>query len=241
MEATMRRADRLFQLIQLLRARRVLTAARLARALAVSERTVYRDVQDLIASGVPIKGEAGIGYALPRSFELPPLMFSGEEIEALVLGARVVESWSDPALARAAASVLTKVELVLPERLKQRIAKTPLLAPGFHRRERATAHLTALRAAISDREKVDLVYAGADATRTERTVHPLGLFFWGSTWSATAWCELRQDFRNFRLDRIEQLRPTGERFETEAGRTLDDFLARLEAQRVAGVFSPRDV
>src|SRR5437899_1479879 len=110
----MRRADRLFQIVQRLRRRGVTTAAQLAQALEVSERTVYRDVRDLQLSGVPILGEAGVGYALPRGFDLPPLMFTEEELEALVVGARMVQAWGDQKLARAAEDALSKIETVVP-------------------------------------------------------------------------------------------------------------------------------
>ena len=225
-----RRADRLFQLVQLLRTRRVTTAAALGAELAVSERTVYRDVQDLVRSGLPIKGEAGVGYALPRSFDLPPLMFSAEEIEALVLGARIVRSWSDRELARAAASALEKVELALPERLRRRVAETALFAPAFHIRGRVTGELAPLRRAIVARRKIRLVYTREDGAQSERTVRPLGLFFWGDRWSTAAWCELRQAFRSFRLDRIERLVLLRERFAVEPGRTLDDYVANAEGR-----------
>ena len=225
----MRRADRLFHIVQRLRTRRVTTAAQLARELRVTGRTVYRDIHDLVRAGIPIKGEAGVGYALPRRFDLPPLMFSREEIEALVLGARVAESWTDPALAAAARSALTKVEAVLPEPLRRRLADTALFAPDLYVRERTAAHLAPLRAAIVDSRKVRLVYTAASGARTERTTRPLGLFFWGSTWSAAAWCELRADFRNFRLDRIDTLEVLDERFHAEPGQTLDTFLEGLQA------------
>lgn len=126
-----RRADRLFRIIQILRRRRVTTARRLAEELEVSARTVYRDVQDLVASGVPIEGEAGVGYVLRRGYDLPPLMFTEDEIEALVLGARIVGSWADAALARAAGDVLVKVDAVLPPRLKHRLIDSPLHSPIF--------------------------------------------------------------------------------------------------------------
>jgi predicted DNA-binding transcriptional regulator YafY len=225
-----RRADRLFQIVQLLRTRRVTTAAALAGELHVSERTVYRDVQDLIRSGLPIKGEAGVGYALPRSFDLPPLMFSAEEIEALVLGARIVRTWSDRDLARAAGSALEKVELALPERLRRHVAETALFAPALHMRARAAGDLTPLRRAIVARRKVRLVYARADGARSERVVRPLGLFFWGDRWSTAAWCELRLAFRSFRLDRIERLVLLRDRFAPEPGRTLEDFVALAEGR-----------
>jgi len=220
----MRRADRLFQVIQLLRRRNVATAAWLAEQLEVSERTVYRDVRDLMLSGVPIEGEAGVGYILRRGFDLPPLMFSDAEIEAMVLGARVVKSWGDAGLAKAADEALARVEAVLPDRLRERLTNTPLFAPGFHVPAKFAGALGVLRAAIEARRKVRLAYTAADGADTERTVRPLGLFFWGPSWSLAGWCELREDFRSFRLDRIRELTSLPDRFTDEPGRTLDDYL-----------------
>ncbi len=128
MPVLMRRADRLFQIVQLLRRRRVTTAAQIAERLEVSERTVYRDIRDLSLSGVPVLGEAGVGYRLGRDFDLPPMMFSVDEIQALVLGARMVESWGDEELRRAARGVLTKVEAVLPPSKRHRVQDTALFS-----------------------------------------------------------------------------------------------------------------
>jgi len=222
----MRRADRLFQVIQLLRRRNVATAAWLAGELEVSERTIYRDIRDLVYSGVPIEGEAGVGYMLRRGFDLPPLMFTESEIEAMVLGARVVTSWGDAGLARAATNALARVESVLPDRLKSRIASTPLFAPGFHVSQAIAGPLTALRGALEARRKVALCYTSPRDEQTERVVRPLGLFFWGTTWSLTAWCELRTDFRSFRLDRMTECRTLPERFADEPGRRIEDYLSR---------------
>ncbi len=221
----MRRADRLFQVIQLLRRRNVVTAAWLASELEVSERTVYRDVRDLVLSGVPIEGEAGVGYILRRGFDLPPLMFTDAEIEAMVLGARVVTSWGDAALAKAAGEALARVESVLPDRLRSRLNETRLFAPGFHVPREIIERLPQLRTAMESRRKVRLAYTSADGTETERVVRPIGLFFWGYGWSLAAWCELRTAFRSFRLDRIRALEVLDERFHDEPGRTLDDFMA----------------
>ena len=223
----MRRADRLFRIIQLLRRRSVATAAWLAQELEVSERTVYRDIRDLSLSGVPIEGEAGVGYVLRRGFDLPPLMFSEAEIEAMVLGARVVASYSDPAMARAANEALARVEAVLPDRLKARLTSTPLFAPGFHVPSEVLGKLAALRGALEAHRKVRLAYTDAAGEPTDRTVRPLGLFFWGTTWSLTAWCELRDDFRSFRLDRMREMTVAAERFADEPGRTIADFFARV--------------
>ena len=224
----MRRADRLFQIIQLLRRRHVVTAAYLARELEVSERTVYRDIRDLVGSGVPIDGEAGVGYTLRRGFDLPPLMFTEDELQALVLGARLVSSWGDASLARSAADALARVEAALPDRLKARLEQTPLYAPGFHVPSETIASLTPLRTAIEDRRVVWLRYADEAAIETERTIRPLGLFFWGYRWSLSAWCELRNGFRSFRLDRIREMSVLDERFVALPGQTLEDYFQLQE-------------
>jgi predicted DNA-binding transcriptional regulator YafY len=224
----MRRADRLFQIVTKLRRRGATTAAQLAETLEVSERTIYRDVRDLVLSGVPILGEAGVGYALPRGFDLPPLMFTDEEIEALVLGARMVQAWADKRLARAAEDALAKVEQALPQRLQSRIAEAAFLAPGFHIDKAAANFLEELRSALRHRRKVRFAYVDKDGAGTARTVRPLGLTYWGRTWSLAAWCEMRVGFRNFRLDRIRGLLVTDEVFADEPGKTLRDFLVEVE-------------
>lgn len=231
----MRRADRLFRIVQRLRRRRsgVVTARALAEELEVSERTVYRDVRDLVASGVPIEGEAGVGYRLPRGgFDLPPLMFDDAEIEALVLGARVVKSWADPELARAAEDVLAKIEAVLPERLRDRIADATLFALNFRAKELGDVgpRLTALRGAIRTRRKVRFGYRDRHEQTSARTVWPLGLFYWGVTWTLGAWCDLRTGFRNFRLDRITDLEVLDATYPPTPGRTLRDLFAHYDKE-----------
>lgn len=227
---SLRRADRLFRLVQLLRRRRVSTAAQLADALGVSVRTVYRDVADLSASGVPVVGEAGVGYAIARGYDLPPLMFTPEEVEALVLGARIAKAWGGGELSGAAEEALAKVEAVLPEKLRSAVPDATLFAPDFHVREELTRHLGALRRAIRERRRVRIDYADAGGAASRRTVLPLGLFFWGNAWSLGAWCELRSGFRNFRLDRMREVGVTAERFAPARGRTLADFFRNYEAE-----------
>src|ERR687891_837800 len=161
-EEPMRRADRLFEIIQIMRRHKLVRARELAEKLEVSERTIYRDVRDLIASRVPIEGEAGVGYALRRGFDLPPLMFDEHEIEALVLGARIIESWTDAKLAEAAANVIAKVEAVIPERLRQHMADTALLAPPRHRAEPITVDPSALRRALRQRRMVQFHYRDSE-------------------------------------------------------------------------------
>ena len=222
----MRRADRLFEIIQILRRRSLTRARDLAEQLEVSERTIYRDVRDLIACGVPIEGEAGVGYVLRGGFDLPPLMFDDQEIEALLLGARIVQSWTDPSLARAAADVVAKVEAVIPERLRRHMAETALLAPKDHFQEPIEVDLLALRDALRAKNKLQVSYRDGEGRQTERRLRPLGLAFYGPVWVLAAWCELRDDFRAFRLDRMRELAVLDERFRDEPGKSLNDYLRR---------------
>lgn len=223
----MRRADRLFQIVSLLRRRRFVTAAGLAERLEVSERTIYRDVRDLIGSGVPIEGEAGVGYRLGKDFELPPMMFNVEEIQALVLGARMVETWGDDDLRQAARSVLDKTEAVLPPKQRPRIRDTALFSLSFRVPEEVRTRLGPIRRAVHERRKLELRYVDGEGQASARRVRPLGLYFWGTTWTLGAWCELREDFRNFRLDRVEALELLDDRFEHEPPVTLEDYVAAM--------------
>lgn len=231
----MRRADRLFRIVHLLRMRRVLTARELASELGVSERTVYRDVADLGGSGVPIRGEAGVGYALDPGFDLPPLMFTVDEIEALVLGARMVEAWCGPELATAARDVLAKVEHALPRRLRGRVERTALFVPDVGWTLPGADQMTILREAIRDRRKLHLRYRDQYDAATERVIWPLGVFFWGPKATLAAWCELRTDFRSFRLDRIAAVADSGETFQPEPDHTVAAFIRRVrEREAPAG-------
>ena len=229
----MRRADRLFQIVNVLRRRRTATtAAHLAERLGVSERTVYRDIRDLILAGTPIDGEAGVGYRIRPGYDLPPLMFDRDEIQALVLGARIVRQFGDPALARASDAILGKVAAIVPKDLAPLVAETRLFVPSTIGAGTSADALTLAREALIARRKLELSYATADGAATKRTVRPLGIFFWGRTWTLAAWCELRQDFRNFRLDRIAASTMLDETFEDEAGKALRDMLARYGPEAV---------
>jgi len=222
-----RRADRLFQIIQRLRGRRrAVTAAELAEELGVSDRTVYRDIRDLAATGTPIEGEAGVGYALKREYDLPPLMFDPDELEALALGARIASSFGDEGLGRAAESALSKIEAVLPPALRDRLAQSPLYAPPTGAARSSSYALAVARTALAERRLLVVAYVRKDGEESERVVRPLGAFFWGKVWTLAAWCELRQGFRTFRLDRMERVE-AGEPFEEEEGRTLRDYLRNI--------------
>ena len=226
----MRRADRLFQLVQLIRGRRLTTAAFLAQRLEVSERTVYRDVADLQHQGVPIEGEAGVGYRLGAGFELPPLMFTQNEASALVAAARMAQSWVDPALARDIETGLGKILSVLPRAARVSAEALALYAPAMGLDDAIRAQLQTLREAVQARQKLRLSYRDVSGDTSDRTVRPLGCFYWGKVWTLSTWCELRNDFRGFRVDRMVTVDTLDERFRDEPGKTLADMLRQLKAQ-----------
>jgi predicted DNA-binding transcriptional regulator YafY len=225
----MRRADRLFEIVHYLRGRRLTTAAQLARWLEVSERTIYRDIADLLGSGIPIDGEAGVGYRLRPDFNLPPLMFTHNEIEALVIGARIVESWGGPGLGHGARSALAKIAAALPRERRMALERSRLYSPNFFIDKQIGAQMDALRSAIDDGRYVDLAYRDVNGRETRRRVRSLGLFFWGDAWTLGAWCELRRDFRNFRVDRIVENTIEEACFPDEPGRRLADYLRAMSA------------
>lgn len=223
----MRRADRLFEIIQQLRGDRLVTAQVLSDKLEVSVRTVYRDIRDLQASGVPIDGAAGVGYLLRPGYHLPPLMFLPAEIEALIVGARMVKAWAGRSIAEAAAEALVKIGAVVPEDRMRAAQRVPVFALGTRLQDSDRDNLDALGKAIDGRLKVCFAYCDAEGSGSRRTVRPLALHFWGQVWTLAAWCELRDDFRTFRVDRVEGIELTEERYEREAGKTLEDYLARI--------------
>ncbi len=225
----MRRADRLFQIVQFLRGRRLTTAAHLAGRLGVSLRTVYRDVRDLSLSGVPVEGEAGVGYRLRAGFDVPPLMFTLDEIEALAVGARMVEAWGGPVLAESARTAIEKIVAVLPADRRLAIERTRWYAPSFHVDRQSMERLEAVRDAIGARRVLRLDYRDAGEKASRRDVWPLALYFWGRTWTLGAWCEKREDFRNFRVDRIAGLEALERRYPDEEGRRLADFIRAMQA------------
>jgi predicted DNA-binding transcriptional regulator YafY len=224
----MRRGDRLFQIVQLVRGRRLTTAAYLAQRLEVSERTVYRDVADLQRQGVPVEGDAGVGYRLGAGFELPPLMFTQEEAAALVASARLAQSWVDTAMARDIESSLGKILSVLPPGARASAESLAIYAPAYVLDENTRARLQTLREAVQSRNKLRMDYRDVAGAPSQRTVRPLGCFYWGKVWTFSAWCELRDNFRGFRIDRIDRIEVLAERFHDEPGKTLADMLRNLQ-------------
>lgn len=219
----MRRADRLFQILQYLRGGRLTTAARLAEQLEVTPRTIYRDVAHLIGSGVPIEGEAGVGYLMRDGYDLPPLMFTHDEIVALVSGARVLQSWGGTKMAAAAQEALIKIDSVLPEDARRQVGQVNVHVmdtagtQGYWR-----DYLDRFEDASEKYVRLQMDYADEAGNATTRVVRPLGVWFWGKVWTAVCWCELRNGFRMFRLDRVSALQEL-DRFRPEKGQTLRDF------------------
>lgn len=230
----MRRADRLLLVVQALRrARGPVTAQALADELEVSRRTVYRDVLDLQAARVPIEGAAGLGYVLRPGYDLPPLMFTVEELEAVSLGARLARerglAGGDASLARAAEDVLAKVAAMLPPLLAAVLDRSALLVPARAGEETLLGpHLASLRQAVRDRARLRLGYGDAAGTATTRVVWPLALLFLSDVALLGAWCELRRDYRFFRTDRITDLAATGETFDARNGALLKELMTRHE-------------
>jgi len=200
----MRRADRLLRTVQILRRqRRPVTAMAIGEELEVCERTVYRDIAGLMANGVPIKGEAGIGYVLGAGYDLPPMMFTADEIEALAVGMSWVESRADAGLSRAARDVLAKVGAVLPPALAPMLIERTVGAPAFGRSSATDGVDVALiRQAVRERRKVRLDYSDEKGDRTRRVVWPLAIGYFELSRILVAWCEMRSGFRHFRTDRM---------------------------------------
>ena len=229
----MRRADRLLQIIQILRRRgRPTTALKLAEELEVVPRTIYRDMAALQAARVPIDGEAGVGYILRAGYDLPPLMFNADEIEAVVLGARMVIERGDAELGRAASDVLAKVEAVMPRSMSDQLWRAALLVP--HPLEEGVGfgkYVPEIRRAVRDGRKLRIAYQDGAGKRTERTIWPLGLYLYSHVTLVCAWCAMREGFRAFRSDRINACRALDERFDPQNGKLMREFVANFGALR----------
>lgn len=199
----MRRADRLFQIIQILRrARGPITAEAMAAELETSKRSVYRDIATLIGQRVPIRGEAGVGYMLEGGFDMPPLMLTPDEIEVVALGAQWVARQGDAILARAAADLLAKITAAVPADMRPVLQRPAGVAPPRPSQSSDTIDMTALRGAIRAGHKVMLLYRDNAGQETARTIWPVLIAYFDTARTIAAWCELRGEFRHFRADRI---------------------------------------
>ncbi len=227
----MRRADRLFQIVQYLRGGRLTTAAMLAEKLEVTKRTIYRDIADLMSTGVPIEGEAGVGYIMREGYEVPPLMFTADEIVALVAGARLVRAFGGASMAEHAEEALVKIEAVLPEDLRNRAGQVGVHAlPGADLDAETRTALDVLEAAANTKHRIEFAYQDETGAASERVVRPLGIWFWGKVWTLVGWCEMRQGFRMFRVDRMREIE-TLDTFRDEKGQSLRDFYAQPDDRR----------
>lgn len=229
----MRRTDRLFDLVQILRDGRLHRAQDLADRLEVSVRTIYRDMETLQGSGIPVEGERGVGYMLTAPVTLPPLNLTLLELEALELGMAVVAEAADPELQTAARSLSAKIDAVVPEERSAPKEGWGFAVYPFADAARGFRHMPALRAAIRARQKLALAYRDEKGTETRRVVRPLQMEYWGRIWTLTAWCETRADFRVFRVDRILEVEALPELFVDEPGKSLADYLETLAGSRHA--------
>jgi predicted DNA-binding transcriptional regulator YafY len=222
----MRRSDRLFDIIQRLRtARSPVTAAAIAAELEVTPRTVYRDIAALQASRVPIEGAAGLGYVLRRGYDLPPLMFTADEVEAVAVGMRLLRRTRDPGLQQAAERVLSKLAAVVPEPLRG-----SLDMPAFHvsegdAPEPGAISLAELRVAIREANKLRITYRDLSGAASERVIRPVAMEYYVQVTLVCGWCELRNDYRHFRADRIEAASVLAESFAADRERLLSGWLA----------------
>jgi predicted DNA-binding transcriptional regulator YafY len=232
--SAMRRTERLFAIIQILRrARAPITASSMADELETSLRTVYRDVAELIAQRVPVRGEAGIGYMLESGFDMPPLMLTPDEIEAAVLGARWVAGRGDPALARAANDLVAKIGAVIPSHLRPHLLESALTTPERPDRIRQDSFDVArARASIRGQTKITLTYRDETEQETRRTVWPVAIAYYETVRLLAAWCELRQDFRHFRTDRVSKAEFLDERYPARRDLLRSQWRKSMETEQM---------
>lgn len=219
----MRRAERLFRLVNELRNRGTCRAEDLASYFEISMRTVYRDIAHLQASGLPIEGEAGVGYLLRPGFDLPAMTFTFEQLDALAMGLSFVEAAGDTSLSQAAKEVRAKLQASLPDPDQRKLETAPFFAG--RRDGRAPPFAKTLRRAIRQVNILHLQYKDADGNLSDRRVRPLGIWAFTDGWLFAAWCELRQDFRAFRLDRIAAMSETGDHFDDNPAQNLQAYIA----------------
>ena len=226
----MRRADRLIKITHYLRQRRrAVTAKSIGEAFDICTRTVYRDIQCLIDSNVPIKGEAGVGYIIDKEYYLPPITFDADELESIALGISMVRQWTDNKFSEKAESAFDKIQAVLPTNLQGELQQITTFAVPTQPPKPWTVSFSQLRECIRIRNKIIISYTDEGDRETTRTVRPLALFFFSPVWLLTCWCEKRDDFRNFRLDRIRRLEVCSAFFDSEGDKNLAAYIVKNEA------------
>ena len=206
------------------RMRRAVTAERIAEDFGICKRTVYRDIHDLMNSGVPIYGEAGVGYVIDKKYHLPPVMFDSDELEAIALGIAMVRNWTDEQFAEKANSAYEKIQAALPENLLTELQQLSTYSMPSDAKIPWQVDFSDVRECIRQKQKIKITYVDLKEKTTNRKIRPLSLVFFGPVWLLMSWCEKRKDFRNFRLDRIKELNVTGELFRDEKGKTLQDYI-----------------
>jgi predicted DNA-binding transcriptional regulator YafY len=227
----MRRADRLFQIVQILRRSSPVTAAQLAAELEVTPRTVYRDMADLMAQRVPVRGEAGFGYVLDDEFDMPPLMLTADEVEAAVLGAQWVATRGDSVLANAARDLLAKISAAVPEKLRPFVAEPSIGAAGYRAPAKDGLDMARTREWIRSGRKLRLRYSDDQGRETSRTVWPVMIGYADSLQVLAAWCELRGAFRHFRTDRVLEAEFLDARHGRRPSDLRRDWSRSFEAER----------
>ncbi|MGB5959823.1 MAG: YafY family protein [Coleofasciculaceae cyanobacterium] len=226
----MRKADRLFQLVNLIRSHQPITAEQLAERIGVSVRTIYRYIDDISVSGIPVYGESGIGYVMDKDFELPPLTLNQDELAALMLGVEMLSRATGDDLAAAAKTLLSKIGAVLPPRSFDP-THTPVRALGESLNDQSLKYWNDLYRAIQQKQAIRIVYLSLSEQLSQRVIFPLGLFYWGGKWTVGTWCQLRNSYRDFRVDRIKSLDFASD-FESSEEITLEAYttfqLARIK-------------
>lgn len=236
----MRPADRLFRIIQILRRRRrPTTAQEIASELETSLRTVYRDIAQLMAERVPIRGEAGMGYVLEGGFDMPPLMLTPDEIEAAMLGAQWVMGRADAVLARAASDLIAKIGVVIPEHLRPLLMEPALAAKTSIRSAVDAIDMARVRAAIRTQGKLALVYRDEKEAETRRVVWPIAVSYWDAVRLIVAWCELRRGFRHFRTDRVIAAEFLDARYPTARARLRAQWKKEMDTECERGDFASK--
>lgn len=225
----MRRAERLNDIVHYLRRmHQAVTADTLAESFEVSPRTIYRDIQNLIDSGVPINGEAGVGYVIDKRYHLPPIMFDADELEAIALGIGMVSNWTDEQFAAKAQSAFKKIQATLPEPLIHELHQISTFSAPSRYKLPWEVGFTQVRECIRRNKKIQFNYLDLQNQTTQRTIWPLALISFSPVWLLAGWCELRQSFRNFRLDRISEFVSLDIRYANEKDKNLRAYLAQIE-------------
>jgi len=223
----MRRADRLIRIVHFMRGRRrAVTARQIAQEFEICTRTVYRDIQDLMNTGAPISGEAGVGYMIDKQYYLPPVTFDADELEAIGLGISMVRHWSDDRFAGKADSAFAKIQAVLPASLQGELEQITTYSAPNQTELPWTVSFSDLRDCIRARRKIQICYSDELNQETRRSLRPLALIFCSPVWLLAAWCESRRDFRNFRLDRIQTLEFCDAGFADESDKNLSAYKAQ---------------